>query len=111
MSRRYERWENNGWRPINDRLLVGEDPITAMTRLRRTFFPHLPSMRREDKIRRQKQRKRQWLLKIYRDGLASGKIPVSCHLTLCVASLVTDFGLITEIAGELVDHVDRFLRN
>lgn len=81
-------------------MLVDEDPVSAAARGRRAaYFPHLPSMRREDRARRQKQRKREWLLKLYRDGLATGRITVryvcsvaflrciflsSCFLALCI---------------------------
>jgi len=66
----YERVENNGWRPINERILVDEDPVTTMTKFRRMpFFHFSPAVRREEKVRRAKQRKRNWMLKMYREGL------------------------------------------
>ena len=43
----YERSENNGWRPISERILVDEDPVTTMTKLKRMpFFHHSPGVRR-----------------------------------------------------------------
>jgi len=43
----YERAENNGWRPISERILVDEDPVTTMTKLKRMpFFHHNPWVRR-----------------------------------------------------------------
>ncbi|GAX74238.1 hypothetical protein CEUSTIGMA_g1687.t1 [Chlamydomonas eustigma] len=66
----YERAENNGWRPINERILVDEDPVTTMTKLKRMpFFHFSTAVRREEKVRRAKQRKRNWMLKMYREGL------------------------------------------
>lgn len=65
----YEREEKNGWRPISERILVEEDPITLMTKLKRMpFFHHSPVVRREEKVRKAKQRKREWLAKMYRDA-------------------------------------------
>ena len=43
----YERTENNGWRPISERILVEEDPVTTMTKLKRMpFFHFSPGVRR-----------------------------------------------------------------
>jgi hypothetical protein len=43
----YERVDNNGWRPIAERILLDEDPITTMTRLRRQpLFHYNPAVRR-----------------------------------------------------------------
>lgn len=43
----YERSENNGWRPISERILVDEDPVTTMTKLKRQPLFHFnPGMRR-----------------------------------------------------------------
>ena len=43
----YERAENNGWRPISERILVDEDPVTTMTKLKRMpFFHHNVGVRR-----------------------------------------------------------------
>jgi hypothetical protein len=45
--RRYERYENNGWRPVAERVLLDEDPVTTMTRLKRQpLFHHNPAVRR-----------------------------------------------------------------
>jgi len=72
----YERFENNGWRPISERLLMDEDPVTTMTKLKRTPFFHFnPAVRRDERVRRAKQRKREWMLKMYRDGMTGGVLP------------------------------------
>jgi len=43
----YERAENNGWRPISERILVEEDPITTMTKMKRMpLFHFSPGVRR-----------------------------------------------------------------
>lgn len=90
----YQRWENNGWRPVRYgqrcRALVphckqtppshlpalalacslksleeaAEDPVARATAARARSFQPMRVMRREDKIRRRKQRKRQWLMKM-----------------------------------------------
>lgn len=70
----YERWENNGWRPVHCSVLEGEeDPVAAASRSKRIpAFHHNPAVRREERARRQKQRKREWLMKMYRDGMLGG---------------------------------------
>jgi hypothetical protein len=43
----YERVDNNGWRPLAERILLDEDPVTTMTRLRRQpLFHYNPAVRR-----------------------------------------------------------------
>lgn len=65
----YEREENNGWRPISERLLVEEDPVTTMTKLKRMpLFHFSPGVRREERLRKARQRKREWMAKLYKDG-------------------------------------------
>lgn len=70
--------DHNGWRPISERILVEEDPVTTMTKLKRVpFFHHNPVVRREEKARRVKQRKREWMAKMYKVGLESSLVQSS----------------------------------
>lgn len=62
----YARVENNGWRPISERVLVDEDPVTTSTKAHRQPLFHFdPAVRRDERVRRAKQRRRDWLLKMY----------------------------------------------
>ncbi|KAJ9531160.1 hypothetical protein QJQ45_000833 [Haematococcus lacustris] len=62
----YARVENNGWRPISERVLVDEDPVTTATKAHRQPLFHFdPAVRRDERVRRAKQRRRDWLLKMY----------------------------------------------
>lgn len=61
----YKRIENNGWRPVSERVLVDVDEVTARTAAKAYTFHFDPGMRREDKIRRQKQKQREWMMKMY----------------------------------------------
>eukprot|EP00731_Ephydatia_muelleri_P031969 Em0023g476a len=70
----YQRRENNGWRPVSVRLfepaydaVITEDPSKLKA------FHHSKLQRREDLKRRQKQRKLEWLKKMYRDGSLQAK--------------------------------------
>lgn len=43
----YARTDNNGWRPVAERVLLDEDPITTITRMKRTpLFHYNPAVRR-----------------------------------------------------------------
>jgi hypothetical protein len=61
----YRRQENNGWRPVNEvRMLDGEDEVP--TTHRRPPFHFKASLRREERLRWQKFRHRQWMVALYR---------------------------------------------
>lgn len=65
----YQRWENNGWRPVSIRLFgVTYDAVTAETASKRKGFHHSKLQRQRDLERRKKQRKIEWLQKMYREG-------------------------------------------
>lgn len=84
----YERHDNNGWRPVAERVLLEEDPVTTMTRLKRQpMFHHNHAQRREDRARRAKQRKREWLKKIYTDAAGGGGAPPAGALGLSADGL------------------------
>lgn len=63
----YRRVENNGWRPVSERVLVDVDEVTARTAAKAYTFHFDPGMRREEKIKRQKKKQREWMMKLYRD--------------------------------------------
>eukprot|EP00798_Chlamydomonas_sp_ICE-L_P022634 gene22634-29776_t len=43
----YDRIENNGWRPISERILVDEDPVTTASKMKKMPFFHFnPAQRR-----------------------------------------------------------------
>ncbi|PNW71779.1 hypothetical protein CHLRE_16g681301v5 [Chlamydomonas reinhardtii] len=70
----YERYENNGWRPVAERVLLDEDPVTTLTRLKRQPMFHFnPAVRREQRQAVAKQKKREWLRKMYAEG--TGGLP------------------------------------
>ena len=64
----YRRWENNGWRPIADRLFI--DPEAAVKQEKadayRHWFHFCPKVRRQQRQAAVKQRKRLWMSKVYR---------------------------------------------
>jgi hypothetical protein len=75
----YERFENNGWRPIVDRALVDEEPSISGSQSRHAEpFHHQPAVRKEERLRKQKLRKREWLMKLYGGGAANQVTRPSC---------------------------------
>jgi hypothetical protein len=66
----YKRIENNGWRPVSDRVLVDVDEVTRVTAAKAYTFHFDTGVRREEKIRRQKLKQREWMMKMY--GIQAG---------------------------------------
>jgi hypothetical protein len=64
----YERIENNGWRPINDKTLTPYDPVEIRTANKTKKFHWDPKIRRELTARDKRSRKIVWLRKLYRDA-------------------------------------------
>ena len=64
----YERIENNGWRPINDKILTPFDQIEADTNEKKKPFHFDPKKRRTLTEREKRLRKIRWLRKLYRDA-------------------------------------------
>ena len=62
----YQRRENNGWRPVNELKMVdGEDELSRSKRSRPVFH-YNPAARRQERVRMQKQRRRDWMVALYR---------------------------------------------
>lgn len=68
----YRRIENNGWRPVGDRVLVDVDEVTARSAAKAYTFHFDAGVRREEKIKRQKQKRREWMMKMYTDRGENG---------------------------------------
>ncbi|KAM3935313.1 protein MFI [Leptodactylus fuscus] len=64
----YTRVENNGWRLLTLRLPRSLDEVTAAENKKRIPFSHSKLQRRQELVRKQKQRKIDWLRKMYYEG-------------------------------------------
>lgn len=64
----YERIENNGWRPINDKILTPFDQIEIDTSNKPKPFHFDPKKRKALTEREKRLRKIRWLRKLYRDA-------------------------------------------
>lgn len=64
----YERIENNGWRPINDKILTPYDQIEIDTSNKPKPFHFDPKKRKALTDREKRLRKIRWLRKLYRDA-------------------------------------------
>lgn len=67
----YERIENNGWRLVSDRLLhhMTPDQITKTTAQKKVSFHHNKLQRKQDLEKKKKEKKLDWLKKMYREGM------------------------------------------
>lgn len=63
----YQRWENNGWRLVSDRLLhkAQIDPVTSETSKKKIEFKHTKVQRRSDVERRRRKKRIEWMKKLY----------------------------------------------
>ncbi|XP_056417637.1 protein MFI isoform X2 [Hyla sarda] len=64
----YSRVENNGWRLLTLRLSSGLDEVTAADNKKRLPFNHSKLQRKQDVLKKQKQRKIEWMRKMYYEG-------------------------------------------
>ena len=64
----YERIENNGWRPINDKILSPFDQVEIDTSNKPKPFHFDPKKRKALTEREKRLRKIRWLRKLYRDA-------------------------------------------
>ncbi|GAQ80325.1 hypothetical protein KFL_000510260 [Klebsormidium nitens] len=64
----YLRWENNGWRPVAERLLQPVDPVTVRTAAVRRPFHYSKLKRREDLEQLARRKKLEWFQQMYKSG-------------------------------------------
>jgi hypothetical protein len=73
----YQRFENNGWRPIATKHFNGRDYITSMTsQARKSDFHHLSETRRKKAELKREQKRTQWMKRMYK-----GCCPASAHMS------------------------------
>ncbi|KAM8977648.1 LOW QUALITY PROTEIN: protein MFI [Pelodytes ibericus] len=64
----YRRVENNGWRALTLRVFDGTDQVTSPDNSKRIQFHHSRLRRKQDVEKKQKQRKIDWMRKMYYEG-------------------------------------------
>ncbi|XP_069825866.1 protein MFI [Dendropsophus ebraccatus] len=64
----YSRVENNGWRLLTLRLPNSVDEVTAADNKKRLPFYHSKLQRKQEVLKKQKQRKIDWMRKMYYEG-------------------------------------------
>ncbi|XP_043547785.1 protein MFI isoform X3 [Chiloscyllium plagiosum] len=66
----YKRLENNDWRSLSDKYLgTTVDYMEFEPNRKRTTFHHCTLQRKQDAKRKQKQKKIEWMKKMYQDGI------------------------------------------
>ncbi|XP_015196666.1 protein MFI isoform X2 [Lepisosteus oculatus] len=69
----YRREENNGWRLLSGKIWLMGDPVTLDSAAKKTEFHYSRIQRRQEVGRRRKQRKIDWMKKMYEDGLLQAR--------------------------------------
>lgn len=64
----YERFENNGWRPISDKILTPYDAVELRTSNKPTKFHFDKTKRKELTAKEKRVKKLKWLRKLYKDA-------------------------------------------
>mmetsp|Transcript_21215 Transcript_21215/g.59267 ORF Transcript_21215/g.59267 Transcript_21215/m.59267 type:complete len:348 (+) Transcript_21215:2-1045(+) len=64
----YRRIENNGWRPVSEKLLHPQDEVTMRTAAISVDWAHNKVQRREELAKKRKEKKLKWLQAMYERG-------------------------------------------
>ncbi|XP_038078313.1 protein MFI-like [Patiria miniata] len=109
----YKRMENNGWRLVSDRLLLRpeQDPVTWETSNKKVDFHHAKLQRRQDVEKKKKQRKVEWMKKMYREGMLQAKTEDSDTKSLVEGAAAGMVAAIESQGSEVVEEweVDELL--
>ncbi|XP_071801536.1 uncharacterized protein [Asterias amurensis] len=109
----YQRIENNGWRLVSDRLLLrpDQDPVTWESSNKKVDFPHSKLQRRQDVEKRKKQRKVEWMKKMYQEGMLQAKTGDSDTKSLVEGAAAGMVAAIESQGSEIVEEweVDELL--
>lgn len=65
----YKRYENNGWRTIENDILDPHNPITVDSNRKQKDFHYNRLVRKQNKQQLLKERKRKWYKKMYEEGM------------------------------------------
>eukprot|EP00742_Colponemidia_sp_Colp-10_P005727 GILJ01006121.1.p1 GENE.GILJ01006121.1~~GILJ01006121.1.p1 ORF type:complete len:563 (+),score=89.50 GILJ01006121.1:144-1832(+) len=90
----YERFENNGWRPVSEKLLEPVDDIEQMSAKKRYTFHYDRTMRKELKEQERKRKKVEWMKKLYQEGKQKEIRPESNQPASSVDDLPLDQSLL-----------------
>ena len=60
----YHRGGCNGWRAVSDRAVILDEPVAEAKAARRVFQP-IPQLRREERVRRIRERRLEWLRRAF----------------------------------------------
>lgn len=98
----YERWENNGWRLVSDRVMkrVDQDPIVYESTLKKQLFSHNKVVRRQDLERKRKRKKVEWMKKMYKEGMLKARQGEDTETEKVVQSVAEGMLTITDTRGQ-----------
>jgi hypothetical protein len=64
----YERFDNNGWRPITDNIIMPFDKVELQSASKPVTFHYDKLKRKELTAKQRRQKKLRWLRKLYADA-------------------------------------------
>lgn len=97
----YQRWENNGWRLVSDRVMrrVDQDPVVYESTLKKELFSHDKVVRRQDLERKRKRKKLEWMKKMYKEGRLKARQGENAETGHMVRSVAAGIMAITDRQG------------
>lgn len=98
----YQRWENNGWRLVSDRVMrhVDQDPVVYESTLKKQQFSHNKVVRRQDLERKRKRKKVEWMKKMYKEGMLKARQGQDMETKHVVQSVAEGMLTITDTRGQ-----------
>lgn len=98
----YQRWENNGWRLVSDRVMkrVDQDPVVYESTLKKELFSHNKVIRKQDLERKRKRKKVEWMKKMYKEGMLKAKHGADVETEKVVQSVAEGMLAITDTRGQ-----------
>lgn len=102
MSGWYQRWENNGWRLVSDRVMkrVDQDPVVYESTLKKQSFSHNKVARKQDLEKKRKRKKVEWMKKMYREGMLKTQGGNDLETEQVVQSVAEGMLTITDMRGQ-----------
>ncbi|KAL9969240.1 hypothetical protein ACROYT_G021434 [Oculina patagonica] len=98
----YQRWENNGWRLVSDRVMkrIDQDPVVYESTLKKEFFSHNKVVRKQDVEKKRKRKKVEWMKKMYKEGMLKARHGGDVETEQVVQSVAEGMLTITDTRGQ-----------
>lgn len=97
----YERYENNGWRLVSDRVMkyLNQDPVVYETSKSKIDFNHEKLLRKQDLALKRKKKKINWMKKMYQSGMLNTSSDKDSNVNDLVEAAAKGIFMIADEAG------------